>query len=245
MGLFGRKARPVSLPADIAARMAKYGRDRRNPPRDMYELLAYDPYESGAFINTLQAMPPDEQRAWVNALSDIVVSVGGWAAYGAADLVMAAMSHPVDFAAYRSILDASLEFQRSSCVWESELSINETLYWQETHPGELWMTPTSPPPRDAAVITDLPVGQERRIAVMNAIPDSNEVYASRPEAGRYVAIVEAAVERGEARGRVRNEADSAENLYDLYCKLGQHMLAPNHWVDPELEPFFPYPSPKI
>lgn len=233
------------MPADIAAKMAKYGRSRRNPPRDASELLAYDPYESGAYIETLRAMPPDEQRAWVIALSDAVVPLGGWAAYGAADLVMAAMDHPVDLAAYRSILDARLQFQRSSCVWESELSINEKVYWRETHPDELWMTPTNPPSRDAAVITDLPVGQERRIAVMSAVPDSNEVYAYRPEAGRYVAIVEAPVERGADRGRVRDEADWADNLYDLYCKLGQHMHLSNYWADPELEPFFPYPSPKI
>lgn len=96
-----------------------------------------------------------------------------------------------------------------------------------------------------AVITDLAVGQERRVAVMSKIPDSNEVYASRPEAGRYVAIVEAPVERGTDRGRVRNEADSTGSLYDLYYNIGQQMRLPNHWVDPELEPFFPFACPKI
>jgi len=245
MGLFAKKARAVRLPADMAAKMAKYGQDRWNPPRDLSALLVYDPYESGSFIEALRAMPPDEQLAWVSALSDVVVPVGGWAAYGAADLVMSAMSHPVELAAYRAILDASLQFQRSSWVWESGLSVNEQVYWQEAHAGEQWMTPTPPPSRDAAVITDLPVGDERMIVVMSAIPDSNKVYASHPEAGRYVAIVEAPVERDADRGHVRNEADSAESLYDLYCLLGQHMIQSSHWLDPELEPFFPYPSPKI
>jgi hypothetical protein len=245
MGLFGRKARPASLPADIVAKMAKYGKNRRYPPHDVYEILALDPYESGSFIDTLRAMPPDEQRGWISALSDAVVPVGGWAAYGAADFVMPVASSLGDLAAYKSIVEASLQFQRSSGVWESDLSGNERIFWEVNHPGEQWMTPTSPPSRDAAVIADLPVGQERKVVVMSAILDSNEVYASHPEAGRYVAIVEAPVERGEDRGRVRNEADSAESLYDLYCKLGQHMRISNHWVHPELEPFFPYPTPQI
>lgn len=237
MGLFGRKTKPVALPADIVAQMARYGQDRWN--------LKYGIFDPGPWETLLRSMPTDEQRAWISALSDVVVPVGGWASYGAEDTVMKAMGNPVDLPAYCAILDAALGFQRSAGVWEAQLSPNEIIYWRTQHPGELWLAPADPPAREMAVITDLAVGQERRVAVMSKIPDSNEVYASRPEAGRYVAIVEAPVERGTDRGRVRNEADSTGSLYDLYYNIGQQMRLPNHWVDPELEPFFPFACPKI
>jgi hypothetical protein len=225
------------LPAYIVPRMAEYGRGRWNHQ--------YDPFEPGPFDEALQAMPADAQRAWVAALSEAVVPVGGWAVMGAQATVMKVMSHPVDLPTYRAIMDAALDFQRSAGVWESQLSINETLYWHEQHKNEPWLARREPPSRAAAAITALPVGQERRLAVMSNVPDSNEVYASQPEAGRYVAIVEAPLERGRGSGRVRREADTAESLYDLYCKLGEAIKLPNHWIDPELEPFFPYPSPQI
>lgn len=225
------------LPAYIVPRMAEYGRARWNHQ--------YDPFEPGPFDGALQAMPPDAQRAWVAALSEAVVTAGGWAVMGAQATVMKMTSHLADLPAYRAIMDAALDFQRSAGVWEFQLSITEKLYWHEQHQNESWLVRRDPPPRAATALTPLPVGQERKVAVMSNVPDSNEVYASHPEADRYVAIVEAPLERGSGRGRVRQEADTADSLYDLYCKLGEAMKLPNHRVDPELEPFFPYPSPRI
>lgn len=232
-----RSANRPLLPAGIVPQMAEYGQARWN--------LQYEITEAGPFDGALQAMPPDAQRAWVAALSEAVVPVGGWAVMGAGTTVMKVMSHPADLPAYRAILDAALDFQRSAGVWESQLSINENLYWHEQHKNEPWLARRDPPSRAAAAITALPVGQERKLAVMSNVPDSNEVYASHPEAGRYVAIVEAPHKRGSGSGRVRQEADTAQSLYDLYCKIGEAMKLPNHWVSPELEPFFPYPSPRI
>jgi hypothetical protein len=225
------------LPADIVPRMAEYGQAKWN---GQYEIS-----EPGPFDKTLQDMPPEAQRAWVAALSEAVVTAGGWAAMGAQATVMKKASDLADLLAYRAIMDAALEFQRSAGVWEFQLSINEKVYWQEQHQNEPWLARRDPPSRAAAAITPLPVGQERKVAVMSNMPDSNEVYVSHPEADRYVAIVEAPLERDSGRGRVRREADIAGNLYDLYGKLGEAMKLPNYWVDPELEPFFPYPSPKI
>jgi hypothetical protein len=231
-----RESKPL-LPADIVPQMAEYGQAKWN---GHYEIS-----EPGPFDRTLQDMPPDAQRAWVTALSEAVITAGGWTAMGAQATVMKMTSQLADLPAYRAIMDAALEFQRSAGVWEFQLSINEKLYWHQQHQNEPWLARRDPPPRTAAAITPLPAGQERKVAVMSNVPESNEVYVSHPEADRYVAIVEAPLERGSGRGRVRQEADIADNLYDLYCKLGEAMKLPNHWVDPELEPFFPYPSPKI
>jgi hypothetical protein len=233
MGLFGKKNKSSLLPADIVPLMAKYGQARWN--------LEYDGFKPGPFDEELQKLPPDAQRSWVVALSEAVVPVGGWAAYGAEETVMKALGHPVDLPAYRAILDCALDFQRSVGVWESQLSINEKVYWDKQHGDEPWLIPRKSPARETTPITALPVGQERKVAVMTKVPDSNEVYASHPETSKYVAIVE----RGADRERVRLEAATAGSLYDLYWKVSQGMTAPNYWVDPELEPFFPFPSPMV
>jgi len=75
--------------------------------------------------------------------------------------------------------------------------------------------------------------------------DSNHVYVTHPDPDRYVAVVEAPVERGSDRGRVRNEADSEGTLYDLYLKISRAMMLPNHWTDYEFEIFLPFPAPRI
>ena len=142
-------------------------------------------------------------------------------------------------------MDAALGFQRDSGVWEIQLAPLERAWWQQRHRDEPWLPRREPPSRAAAVITPLPIGHERKIAVMTRNLDSNEVYASHPDPDRYVAIVETSVERGSDRGRVRNEADSAVSLYDLYLKISQAMGLPNHWTDRELDPFLPYPAPRI
>jgi hypothetical protein len=96
----------------------------------------------------------------------------------------------------------------------------------------------NPPARETALHTDLPIKQERKIAMRSK---AYEVYATHPEPGKYVAFTE----RPGDDGPDREQAETAPNLFDLYWKLGQEMPYPNTWVDPELEPFIPYPSPRI
>ncbi len=232
MGLFSKKSKSP-LPADIVPRMARYGQARWS--------LEWDAFTPGPFDEEIRGMPPDAQRSWVAALSEAVVPVGGWAIYGAEETVMKALGHPVDLPAYRAILEGAFDFQRSAGVWESQLSINERVYWGTYHKDEPWLMPRNSPARETALIADLPVGQERKIAVMSKAPGTGEVYAAHPEPSKYVAIVE----RGTDGERVRTQAENADSLYDLYWKVAQAMPTPNYWVDPEFEPFFPFPGPRI
>jgi hypothetical protein len=232
MGLFSKKSKSP-LPADIVPRIASYGQARWN--------LEWDAFTPGPFDEQFRRMPPDAQRSWVVALSEAVVPVGGWAVYGAEETVIRAPGDLADLPAYRAIMEGALDFQRSAGVWKGQLSPSELAYWDTHHKDEPWLIPRNSPARETAVITDLPVGQERKIAVMSKVPGRGEVYAAHPEPGMYVAIVE----RGTGGERVRKQAESAGSLYDLYWKVAQAMPMPNYWVDPEFEPFSPFPRPGI
>jgi hypothetical protein len=219
------------------AELARYGQDRWNGEVTAFEVSPFD--------EQLARMTPDQLRGWVGRLSPAVISAGGWAVLGAQYLMMPRDAQLKDLPGYWAIMDAALGFQRDSGVWEFQLAPQERAYWHQRHGDEPWLPRREPPSREVAVITPLPVGQERKIAVMTKHADSNEVYVSHPDPDRYVAIVEAPVERGSDRGRVRNEADSEGSLYDLYLKISQAMGLPNQWTDHEFDRFLPFPAPRI
>jgi hypothetical protein len=225
--------RKSALPPNVAAELGRYGQARWNG-----EITAFD---ATPFDELLARMTPDQLRGWVSRLSPVVVPVGGWTVLGAQYLVMPRDEQLKDLPTYWAIMDAALEFQRDSGVWEIQLAPRERAYWQRRHGNEPWLPRREPPSREAAVITPLPAGQERKVTVMTKHADSNEVYVSHPDPDRYVAIVEG----GGDRGRVRKEADSAGSLYDLYLKISQAMGLPNHWTDLEFDPFLPFPAPRI
>jgi hypothetical protein len=229
--------RKSALPPNVVAELVRYGQARWNG-----EVTVFD---STPFDELLAGMTPDQLRRWVSELGLAVVSAGGWAVLGAQYLVMPRDHQLQDLPAYQAIMDAALDFQRASGVWESTLAPTERVYWQMQRGDEPWLPRREPPSREASRITPLPVGQERKITVMNKFADSNEVYVSHPDPGTYVAIVEAPVERGSDRGRVRNEAGSAGSLYDLYLQISQEMGLSNHWTDPEFDLFLPFPAPRI
>ncbi|HTZ91093.1 MAG TPA: hypothetical protein VMB74_01750 [Streptosporangiaceae bacterium] len=238
--LAGRQANPDAEDGQIgplAAELARYGQARWTG-----ELT---PFDATPFDERLAPMTLDQLRGWVSRLSPVAISAGGWAVLGAEYVVMPRDGQLKDLPAYRAIITAALDFQRDSGVWESQLAPQELVFWHQGHGDEPWLPRREPPLREAAVITPLPVGQERRIAVMTMHADSSQVYVSHPDPDRYIAIVEAPVERGSNRGRVRNEADSAGNLYDLYLKVSQAMMLPNHWMDFEFGLFLPFPAPRI
>jgi hypothetical protein len=64
------------------------------------------------------------------------------------------------------------------------------------------------------------------------------------EGGTYLTIVDAPW-GDENRRRVQSDHLSAASQYDLYLQLARALQMPPFWYDPELEPFFPYPKPKV
>jgi hypothetical protein len=231
------RAATQALPADVLARMAAYGQASWN--------LEHEIFESGPFDEELGRLRPEAQAAWVSALSDEVLPAGGWALYGAAEVLMKALGHPVHLESYCAILDASLQFQRDAGVWDSQLSPNERLYWQERHPEEIWLPRREAPSCESATITPLAVGDERKLGAVTRRPDSNAIYVIHPEHKRYVWLLDYPDSSSATGGRLREERGTFGDLYDLYRALGQNSPLPGLWVHPELEPFLPFPAPRL
>jgi hypothetical protein len=200
----------------------------------------------GPYLPEIQHSSPEQQRSWVAELANVALPLGGWTVFGAAQTVVTSLGTScVEIPEACAIVDASLAFQREAGVWLTQLSIFEKMHWEARHPDEAWLSPRKPPSREAAVITPIPVGTERRVAVMSRISDSNEIYVAHAATGEYVAILDMPVARGEDCGRTRQENDRDADLYKIYWSIGQNVFFPNHWNDPELEPFFRFSHPRI
>lgn len=229
MGLFSRKqdsGGEITVPEGIVAAMAEYGQQR-----------LHDTDAPGPFHEELESLAADDQKAWVEALSQVIVPVGGVAAYGASTLVMLCLSHPVELDAYCRLLDTALDYLRENGVPEIELTGYERSYWRRMHPDEAWLRAVTSRPAESS-LAPLAVGEERKLSVMDASPDSKAIYVLHSAEGRYVWALDIPSEDGS--GRTREERGHASDLSELYADLGEN-LPPSYWVDPEFAQFLPFP----
>jgi hypothetical protein len=92
--------------------------------------------------------------------------------------------------------------------------------------------------------TELPVGEERRIAVISPHPDSNIMFATQREAGSFVAVIDAAMSNDDPT-RTQFDLTFGDTLPNLYRRVGENLSTRTsiHWAHPELEPYFPYEYP--
>ncbi len=230
MGFFGRRqdsGGEITVLEDIVPAMTEYGQQRMR-----------DTDAPGLFHEELESLAADDQKAWVEALSQAIVPVGGVAAYGASTLVMLCLNHPTELDAYCRLLDAALDFLREKGVPEIQLTIGERSYWRGRHPDEAWQQPVTSRPAEPS-LRPLEVGQERRLSVASASPDSKAIYVLHPAEGKYVWALDMPSEDGS--GRIREERGQASTLSELYAALGEN-LPPSHWVDPEFAQFLLFPN---
>jgi hypothetical protein len=185
-----------------------------------------------------------DQEAYVDALAEAILPIGGWAVLGGADLLVKAIFEPDDRPSYVSLLLAALELKRAVRVSDIALSLYEGEFWRQHNPGHEWLEPKSPPARPDALISPLAIGEERKVGQHTSAPTSNLVLVRRTAEDRYLAFVDQEVERGEpAKGRVEAPMREADNLYDIFVFLGESPLA-NFWNHEELEPFCIYDRPR-
>jgi hypothetical protein len=234
VGLFGRKqdsGNQITVPEGIVHAITEYGQQRLR-----------DTDAPGPFHEELESLAPDDQKAWVESLGQAIVPVGGVAAYGASTLVMLSLNHPVELDAYCRLQDAALDYLRAEGVPEVELSGYERSYWRGKHPDEAWLQPAPSRPTESS-LTALAVGEERKLSVADASPDSKAIYVLHPAEGKYVWALDRPSEDG--AGRIREERGQAGSLGEIYAELGEN-LPPSHWLDPEFAQFlsFPYSRPQ-
>jgi hypothetical protein len=185
-----------------------------------------------------------EQEAYVDALAEAVLPVGGWAVLGAADLLVKAVFEPEDRPSYVRLLLAALELKRAVRVSDIALSMYEGEFWRRHNPGREWLEPKAPPTRAEARISPLAIGEEWKVSQHTQAPTSNLVLVRRMAEDRYLAFVDQEVEHGEpARGRVEAPMREADNLYDIFVFLGETPFA-NFWNHNELKPFCIYDLPR-
>jgi hypothetical protein len=162
-----------------------------------------------SFHEELESLASDDRKAWVEALSQVIVPVGGVAAYGASTLVMLCLGHPDELDSYCRLLDTALEYLRAEGVPEIELTGYERSYWRGRHPDEAWLQPVTSRPAESS-LTPLAVGQERKLSVMDGSPDSKAIYVLHSAEGRYAWALDMPSEDGS--GRIREERGQASSL---------------------------------
>ncbi len=182
-----------------------------------------------------------EPQNYIEVLAEVIVPVGGWAAYGAAELALDVMEHDLDNSAYRALFVAGLEVRRQAQVPWVMLNSFDHAYWSDAHPDEPWLPERQPPSREAADITPLKVDQERRVAQVSPGDDSKVLLITRPAPDRYAMLIEHPQEDG---SRMRGVFYEAGTLYDVYIGAGQQVLA-HFWNAPEFEPFCRYLAPRL
>lgn len=126
MGLFSRQPRDDGpLPPDIAAPMEERGRVRNEGLKSELTVA-----QGQRFIS----LSREEQEAYVDALAEAILPIGGWAVLGAADLLVQAVFEPDDHPSYVRLILASLELQRAVRVSYIALSTYEAMFCGSTIP---------------------------------------------------------------------------------------------------------------
>ena len=241
-----RTAAERLLPPTVAKDLAEFGRSswRMEP----FELGApRKPFEDtrDALIKLMKRGGPGQQAEAIAALAEVIVPVGGWSAYGATVTVTDGAGIPLEDANFCALLDASLDFQRKSGVWESQLAPYETIRWKQQHPGETWLEPQPPPTAEEASITPLEVGEGRPIGRITPAADSNTIYVVRRLPDEYVWFLDYADDESSTGGRLRDQRGSFPTLYELYRDLGQNGPLPPMWIDDEFKAFLRFPYPRL
>jgi hypothetical protein len=228
------------LPSDIVSVMERSGR-HKIAPHSSGEPGPLDPGWEPIIPFAVEQRARAEPEKYVAALAEVIVPVGGWALYGAAELALDVMNHDLDNSAYRALFVGGLDVRRKAGVPWVMLNSFDQVYWEQAHPDEPWLPERQPPTREAANITPLEIYEERRVAQVSPRDDSKLIFIARPAADRYVMVLETPQDDG---SRLRGEMYTASTLYDVYAAVGERVIA-HFWNDPEFESFCKYVAPNL
>jgi hypothetical protein len=161
--------------------------------------------------------------------------------------LLAEFNDQLDDRRFLKLYDASLEYMRSLGFSSGHLTLNERRRWVDTH-GELRSSfdrlfeVRVPSTADAPSAKPLAPGETRMLASVAPPPDGNAFFAEHRPEGGFVVVFEGPKSVLD-RQRVRlEETDMGvfETLPDLLRALGARLGTPPHWIDEDLEPYFPW-----
>ncbi len=231
-----------SLPINIVSMMETFGRHEIGSSNN--EVNPGDIWRN--IVAPLMSFAQADSTAFLRALANAVLPVGGWAVYGGAHLVKEVLRGDLEDPSHHAMTAASLDFLRDCGLPQSYvLNGYESAFWSATKgKTEPWLITRPTPTPEAAPITELADGEMRRLAQLGTASDSNVFYVRRDPDGRYTAVIDAQWSDEDSR-RVRRDWKTADSLYELYCEVAYSLQIPPAWFHSELEPYFPLPRPKI
>lgn len=247
MPWFGGRGRQPNrlLPPDITSLLEMYGRSKFDL-RGTGVAQGLDNSRIWMIEADLYPVAQTDPDAFVTALATATLPVGGWAVFGAARLIRELLGHEFSHPASDEIREAGLQWLRDNGV-PARLFVApvDWKFWLD-HGGktEPWLPRRADYHPQDAPITDLQIGEMRRVAQITSDDNSNVVYARRNSDHDYVVVVDAPHGDDDPR-RSQFETKHAETLRDLYTEMGEGLEMLPYWCSSELEPFIPYGRPLI
>lgn len=241
----GRGRQPHgALPSDIVPLMEMFGCSEFDA-RGTGVARGVDTSRKGTLEADLYFVAQADPDAFVTALATAILPVGGWAAYGASRLIASLLGHEYSHPASDEIREEALQWLRDNGVPPMKIAEVDWVFWNE-HGGktEPWLPLRPGFHPEEAPITDLAIGEMRRVAQIMPDADLNVVYVRRDDDHAYVVVVDAPHSDEDAR-RSQFETARAETLRDLYAEMGAGLQMLPYWCDGELAAFIPYDHPRI
>jgi hypothetical protein len=241
LALFKRHRLGNRLPSDIADLMDRFGRYEFNPSGNL---------DGGdMWADTQQPLlefASNDPSGFLSALATEVTPLGGWTAYGAGRTALNLLNSDDRIGpSYKTVMDGDVDFLRSSGVPPMHVAGYEWERWLERGGTvDTWIPRRPIPSLEEAFISELQLGEVRRLTHLGSAPDSNFIVVKQEEGGRFCALIDAKWS-SEDPTRSQSEWKSADTLYGIYIETGLMAQSGAYWHDPELEPYFPLPVPKI
>jgi hypothetical protein len=232
---------PGQLPPDIIATMESFGRYSLGALRNPLDMG----YIADRIIIPLFTIAQADQNAFLTALRDKTIPVGGWAVYGASRIMREVIAGEVNHPAFDELQAAGLRFLRERGVPNMQLTGYEWNFFLDHRQGaEPWLVGRPKPTPEEAPITELAPDELRRIAQLFPEADSNLVFVRRDPSGAYTAVLDRKWSDDDPT-RSQDDWKTASTLNDLYWDIGCNFQVPTHWYHPEMGPYFPLPKPRL
>lgn len=246
MGLFDKRQRTLVAP-EILDMLPAYGEAVLSARRASQPIT--DPrFGWSEFLSPVHMtlMSGDRERAIEELYEAAVTATERDLATVGAYRLLAEFNDTLDDQRFLKLCDTSLEHMRSLGFSSGHLTGHEARRWLDTH-GDLrssfdgiFEVPV-PSAADAPSAKPLEPGETRMVALTGPLPDGNAFFAEHRSDGGYVVFLEGPWSVEDPR-RVREDQTNMgvfDSLHDLLRALGERLGTPPHWIDDDLEPYFP------